>query len=113
VCITPGQSRTDLLMLNNTSPVVVVIVNYADGLVVVVIDQDDYFNNNDTDNNDYNNDYIFNSILIIYALSQQLLDQLQTLCTADISNCITEKYNIESKTNYRQTQEEIHINTDM
>jgi hypothetical protein len=59
----------------------------------------------------YNKD---NSIqfFIIYVASQQLQGQLQTQHSVDTSNYIMDKHNIKSKTNYRQTLEEKHINAE-
>jgi hypothetical protein len=43
---------------------------------------------------------------IIYVLSQQSQGQLQTQHSVDTGNCIMDKNNIKSKTNYRQALEE-------
>jgi hypothetical protein len=53
-----------------------------------------------------------NLFFIIYMPSQQLQGQLQTQRSVDTSNYFTEKYNIKSKTNYRQALEKKHINTE-
>jgi hypothetical protein len=51
---------------------------------------------------------VHNSIqfFIVYVPSQQLQGQLQTRHSADASNCIMDKHDIKSKTNYRQALEE-------
>jgi hypothetical protein len=48
----------------------------------------------------------------IYVPSQQLQGQPQTEHSADTTNYIMDKHNIESKTNYRQALEEEHIHAE-
>jgi hypothetical protein len=52
-----------------------------------------------------NNNYSI-QFIVIYVPSQQVQGQLQTQHNVDTGNFIMEKYNVKSKTNYRQTLKE-------
>jgi hypothetical protein len=56
--------------------------------------------------------FIIIQFFIIYVPSQQLQGQLQTQYSVDTGNCIVDKHNIKSKTNYGQVLEEKHINAE-
>jgi hypothetical protein len=67
------------------------------------------YNKNHHHNN--NNNYII-QLFIIYVPSQQLQGELQTQHNADTGNCIMDKQNMKSKTNYRHVLEEKHVDTE-
>jgi hypothetical protein len=59
---------------------------------------------------DLNNNSL--KFFIIYMPSQHIYGQLQTQHSVDIGHYVMEQYNIEAKTNYKQTLEKIRINTE-